>query len=149
MWSVQRARLLVCAAIALWAVTIPVHAEELIGPVRQEPQGGDELGEPPERATRKPSEWHYGGFVDLGYLLNFNFPENHLFRNRTTTPRVNELDLNMAAAYMRKDVSEQSRWGAELLVQGGQDAKDFGFGVNLPRLPGSNALRHLGRANAS
>jgi hypothetical protein len=55
----------------------------------------------------------------------------------------------MAGIYIRKDVSEQSRWGSELLVHGGQDAKDFGFGVNLPRLPGSNALRHFGRANVS
>ena len=102
-----------------------------------------------DKTKPEPSQWHYGGFADIGYSLNFNFPENHVFRNRTTTPRVNELDLNMAAVYVKKDASEQSRWGLELLAQGGQDAKDFGFGVNLPRLPGSNALRHLGRANVS
>jgi hypothetical protein len=33
--------------------------------------------------------WHYGGFIDVGYSLDFNFPENHLFRDRSTTPRVN------------------------------------------------------------
>ena len=52
--------------------------------------------------------WHYGGFVDLGYSLDFNFPENHLFRNRATTPRVNELDLNMAGVYVRKDATTDS-----------------------------------------
>ncbi|HEY7533024.1 MAG TPA: outer membrane beta-barrel protein [Nitrospiraceae bacterium] len=93
--------------------------------------------------------WHYGGFVDLGYSLDFNFPENHLFRNRSTTPRVNELDLNMAGIYVRKDATADSRWGMELLGHGGQDAKDFGFGVNLPRVEGSDALRHFGRANVS
>ena len=58
--------------------------------------------------------WHYGGFVDLGYSLDFNFPENHLFRNRSTTPRVNELDLNMGGVYVRKDATTDSRWGMEL-----------------------------------
>jgi hypothetical protein len=93
--------------------------------------------------------WHYGGFADLGYALDFNFPANHQFRNRGTTPRVNELDLNMAAAYVRKDVSERSRFGMELLVQGGQDAKDFGFGVNAPKVDGSSWMRQFGRANVS
>ena len=116
-------------------------------PAMQAQRRGVEPGQETLKSER--SLWHYGGFADVGYSLNFNFPENHLFRNRSTTPRVNELDLNMAAVYFRKDVSDQSRWGAELLVQGGQDAKDFGFGVNLPKLPGSNALRHLGRANVS
>src|SRR6476620_10037571 len=55
------------------------------------------------------SDWHYGGFVDLGYSLNFNFPENHQFRDRSTTPKVNELDLNMAGVYIRKDATEASR----------------------------------------
>jgi hypothetical protein len=55
----------------------------------------------------------------------------------------------MGAVYIKKDASEQSRWGMELLGQGGQDAKGFGFGVNLPRLAHSDALRHLGRANVS
>jgi hypothetical protein len=96
-----------------------------------------------------PPDWHYGGFVDLGYSLDFNFPANHLWRNRSTTPRVNELDLNMGAAYIRKDATEQSRWGMELLGQGGQDAKDFGFSVNQPKVGSSDQLRHFGRANVS
>ena len=104
--------------------------------------------EGPRVEETKP-EWHYGGFVDLGYLLNFNFPENHLFRNRSTTPRVNELDLNMAGLYVKKDVSEQSVLGMELLVHGGQDAKEFGFAVNAPRFSASDHLRHFGRANVS
>lgn len=93
--------------------------------------------------------WHYGGFVDLGYSLDFNFPENHRFRNRSTTPRVNELDLNMAGLYVKKDVSEQSRLGMELAVHGGQDAKDFGFGVNAPKIQNSDWYRQFGRANVS
>jgi len=71
--------------------------------------------------------WHYGAFFDLGYLRDFNDPSNHLFRNRSTTPRVNELDLNMAGIFFSKDASANSRWGTELLVQAGEDSKIFGF----------------------
>ena len=101
------------------------------------------------RTTGVLPAWHYGGFVDLGYSLDFNFPENHLFRNRSTTPRVNELDLNMAGVYVRKDATADSRWGMELMGHGGQDALNFGFGTNLPHVEGSDALRHFGRANLS
>jgi putative OmpL-like beta-barrel porin-2 len=105
--------------------------------------------DPPPPTVPETSTWHYGGFVDLGYSLNFNFPANHLWRNRTTTPRVNELDLNMAAVYLRKDAIEKSRWGTEWLIHGGQDAKDFGFAANAPKVGASDQLRHFGRANVS
>lgn len=99
--------------------------------------------------SREHPDWHYGGFMDLGYSLDFNFPQNHQFRDRSTTPRVNELDLNMGAVYIRKDISVQSRWGMELMPQGGQDSINFGFGTNLPHLEGSSWLRQFGRANVS
>lgn len=136
-------RIVLCAA---WTMTTSVLAEDSIGPSAQEQlrNGGSSEEDKPLLP-----EWHYGGFVDLGYSLNFNFPQNHLSRNRSTTPRVNELDLNMAGAYVRKDPTTDSRWGMELLGQGGQDAKDFGFGTNLPKVQGSDALRHFGRANVS
>ena len=103
----------------------------------------------PEPATQEKPLWHYGGFIDLGYSLDFNFPDNHLFRNRSTTPRVNELDLNMAGVYVRKDATESSRWGTEWLVQAGEDSKAFGFDANLPKVSGSDVWRHFGRANVS
>lgn len=126
--------------------TIPALAEE---PERLA-QNEDRSQELSAQAQKpQPPQWHYGGFVDLGYSLDFNFPENHRFRNRGTTPRVNELDLNMGGVYLKKAASEQSRWGAELLGQGGQDSKAFGFGTNLPHVDGSDVLRHFGRANLS
>jgi hypothetical protein len=93
--------------------------------------------------------WHYGGFLDLGYLLAFNHPSNHLFRSRGTTFHVDELDLNMAAAYLKKQTSEDSRWGAELTVQAGKDSEVFGFSPTAPYLPGSEGLRRLGPTNVS
>jgi hypothetical protein len=62
-------------------------------------------GERPDQSTR-PAEasrpvWQYGGFVDFGYLRDFNDPSNHLFRGRGTAFHVNVWDLNMAAAYAK------------------------------------------------
>ena len=74
-----------------------------------------------------PSLWHYGAYLDVGYVVNFNFPENHLWRNRATASRHNEFAPNMALAYVRKDVEESSRWGMELGVQGGYDSEHFAF----------------------
>ena len=93
--------------------------------------------------------WQYGAFVDLGYAYDFNHPANHLFRNRGTTPRVDEPELNMGAVYFRKDSSATSRWGAEIEVQTGEDSKTFGFSATAPNLGGSDVLRHFGKADVS
>lgn len=136
------------AMIARWLFSVLLLWPWMTAPVlaQQAPEAppANESG-----ATDLPPGWHYGAFVDLGYSLDFNFPQNHLFRNRSTTPRVNELDLNMGAVYVRKDASEQSRWGMEFMPQGGQDAINFGFGTNLPHIEGSSWLRQFGRANVS
>jgi len=105
-------------------------------------------------ATDQPSPppsplWQYGIFVDVGYLLDFNHPANDLFRNRGTTRRVDVLDVNMAGAYLQKTVSPESRWGAQLTVQAGEDSKIFGFSATAPNLPGADGLRHLGPTNVS
>ncbi len=107
--------------------------------------------ETPPAETTPPAKprWQYGGFIDLGSSLDFNLPSNHLFRNRSTTPRVDELDLNMAGVYVRKDASKQSGWGMELTVHGGKDAEAFGFSATAPNVAGSKWLRHFGRANIS
>lgn len=144
-------RIALLTAFGMLGLHPPASAQDPAVPTAQPRDPGAEAGHAPLTGTSAgPSPaWHYGGFVDLGYSLDFNFPENHLFRGRSTTPRVNELDLNMAAVYIRKDATPQSRWGTELTVHGGQDAKDFGFGVNQPKMQGSDALRHFGRANVS
>jgi hypothetical protein len=102
----------------------------------------------PAGQAPKPA-WQYGGFLDAGYLEDFNDPPNHLFRSRGTTFHVNELDVNMAALYLRKAASENSRWGTELTLQAGKDSQVFGFSATAPNLPGSNWLRHLGPTDVS
>ncbi len=100
-------------------------------------------------ADRLRSEWQYGGFVDMGYLLDFSHPANRVFRSRGTAWHVNDLHLNMTGAYVRKKASEQSRWGAELTLQGGKDSEVFGFSATAPNLGGYRFLRHLGPTNMS
>jgi len=94
-------------------------------------------------------EWHIGAFADAGYLKDFNDPANHLFRTRGTTPRVNEFDLNMAAAWIRKAAIPASPWGLEATVQGGQDSQAFGFSPTAPNVSGADWLRRLGPTDVS
>lgn len=93
--------------------------------------------------------WQYGAFVDVAYANDTNRPSNHLFRNRGTTPRVDELDVNMAAVSLRKIASESSRWGIEATGQTGEDSKVFGFSATAPNIGGADWLLHLGPTNAS
>jgi hypothetical protein len=100
-------------------------------------------------AAATQSLWKYNGFLDAGYLLDFNHPANHLFRDRGTTFRVDALDLNMAGAGLQKDATQDSRWGMEFSVQGGKDSANFGFSATAPNVNGSDALRHFGAAIVS
>jgi hypothetical protein len=106
------------------------------------------LSKEAEKQPSKP-EWHYGGFLDLGYLLDFNYPSNRLFRSRGTAWHVNDLHLNMTGAYVKKKVSELSRWGTELMVQAGKDSEVFGFSATAPNIGGYKWMRHVGLANVS
>ena len=94
-------------------------------------------------------EWQIGGFLDVGYLNSVNSPANHLFRSRGTTPRVDELNVNMGGAYVKKQASGSSRWGLELTAHTGEDAKIFGFSATAPSIDGAEWLRHLGPTNVS
>jgi hypothetical protein len=111
-------------------------------------QGGVQPA-PQAPAAPQPVRWDYGGFVDVGYLRDFNDPSNHLFRSRGTAFHVNEWDLNMAGAYLKKKASEQSRWGTELLVQAGKDEEVFGFSATAPNIGGADVLGHFGLASLS
>lgn len=117
--------------------------------------GDPALAEPPASSgnsassTESPPDWHYGAYLDLSYVTNFNFPENHLWRSRSTASRHNELAPNMGYVYVRKDADEESRWGMELGVQGGYDSKDFAYLQGERKIDGADTWRHLQRANVS
>ncbi|MGH7167698.1 MAG: outer membrane beta-barrel protein [Nitrospiraceae bacterium] len=102
-----------------------------------------------ESRAEHATDWRYGVFVDTAYTVDFNFPENHLWRSRSTTRRVNELDVNMAYGYVKKDAAEASRWGLEFAVQDGYDSQNFAFAQGEPNVGGADTLRRFGRANVS
>ncbi|MBX3236842.1 MAG: porin [Nitrospiraceae bacterium] len=99
--------------------------------------------------TEPASLWHYGAYADVSYVLNFNFPENHLWRSRSTAVRHNELAPNMGLVYVRKDTTTDSRWGMEFGLQGGYDSKNFAFLQGEGKVDGADTWRHLHRANVS
>lgn len=103
--------------------------------------------QPPPAPTK--IVWEFGAFLDAGYLKDFNDPANHLFRSRGTTPRVDELNVNMAGAYFRKKATGSSRWGVELTAHGGEDSRIFGFSATAPNIGGADRLRHFGPTNVS
>lgn len=104
-----------------------------------------------QQGTGQPldPDWKYGGFVDVGYLLDFNHPANDVFRSRGTAWHVDDLHLNMSGAYLKRQASETSRWGVELTAQAGKDAEVFGFSATAPNIDGYKFLRHLGPTNVS
>jgi Putative beta-barrel porin-2, OmpL-like. bbp2 len=118
-----------------------------VGKLPVEGESKPSAQEPPN--TSSDPQWHYGGFFDLGYLLDFNHPANHLFRSRGTAFRVDSVFLNMAAFYVRKKATEQSRWGLEATAQAGKDAEFFGFSATAPNIAGFKFLRQLGPTNVS
>jgi hypothetical protein len=115
------------------------------------------IGEAPDKevpsgeqtASQQDPKWQYGGFIDLAYPLNFNHPQNRLFRSRGTAFRTDSVWLNMAVIYLRKRPSEESRLGVELTAQAGKDAEFFGFSATAPNIAGYRFLRQLGPTNVS
>ncbi len=139
----QRYRLPALISMVLFAANIQARPQH--DSSAQPKSGADQ--EPQKQQSK--TAWSYGGFVDVGYLLDFNHPANDVFRSRGTAWHVDELDLNMAAAYVKKDPSESSRWGTQLTVQGGKDSEVFGFSATAPNIDGFKVLRHLGPTNVS
>ena len=109
-----------------------------------------------EQEVRPEHLWEFGGYLDLGYTLDFNFPDNHQWRSKPTTPQVNELSLNIAHGYLRKPIKEFKRWGFEFGVQTGKNSNGLvgqallqSFTSDIPLVGGADALRHLSHLNAS
>ncbi|HRC45395.1 MAG TPA: outer membrane beta-barrel protein [Nitrospira sp.] len=122
--------------LLLCTLVVPAHA-------------GETSIAPGSIPTTDTELWHYGAYLDVGYVVNPNFPENHLWRNRATAARHNEFTPNMAYTYVRKDAVICSRWGMELGVQGGYDTERFAFLQGEREVGGADTLRHIHRANLS
>ena len=136
--------------LVIFFLASPLYAEEIHpGPSeRSDPLAAVTSANPSQDNFSLPN-WHYGAYLDLSYIVNFNFPENHRSRSRTTAARHNELAPNMALAYVRKDATSESRWGMEFGLQSGYDSKDFAFLQGEQKVDGADTLRHFHRANMS
>jgi len=139
-----RSRVLMYVAFWNWFLFL---ALAIPGPVAA--QTSTEEGSTAASSQNEWANWHYSAYLDMAYLLDFNFPENHRWRSRTTSNHFNEFAPNMGFLNVRKDATTDSRWGIELGVQGGYDSKDFAFLPNEPKVDGSDTLRHVQRANVS
>jgi len=128
----------------------PARTAESTAPL-QEGEDGLAGALPGSKKTRQPDtkNLRYGVYVDLGYLVDSNQPENGLWRSKATTFEVDDPRLNMALAYVYKDATPQSRWGMQFGLQAGVDTDRLI--PDPPPEPVSNAdfYRHLSRANAS
>ena len=138
-----------CWLIVGWTLVAPIRVCEAQDLNRGSAENNKPLSAPSTATESSTNDWHYGAYLDLSYIVNFNFPENHRWRNRATTERNNELTPNMGLVYIRKDATESSRWGTEFGIQGGYDSQNFAFLVNEPEVEGADTLRHLHRANVS
>ena len=142
-------KLTLCAIALTLTLTDPASGVDQ-APLTDVSKAASSAGPSPVGSSEALSSlWRYGAYFDLSYILNFNFPENHLWRNRSTAARHNEFAPNMALLYVRKDVNESSRWGMELGVQGGYDTERFAFLPGEREVSGADTLRHIHRANVS
>jgi hypothetical protein len=135
-----------CASVALWA---SLGMLPLIIPRTAAAQASSSEEKAADRSTHPWADWHVSAYLDVAYIVDFNFPENHRWRSRTTSNRFNEFAPNMGFINLRKDATTDSRWGIELGAQGGYDSKDFAFLQNEPKVSGADTLRHIQRANVS
>ena len=111
------------------------------------------LNGPAEAAeSPAPTPWQVEAFVDTAYPLNFNFPENHVYRATATTPRTNEFTLPAAGLRVSKELSTQSPWWFEFGLHAGSAVSALSSSEStIPdadlRFAGPTAFRHLARAN--
>ena len=138
------AALILCA----WGGGVmPARAEES-QPTSLPPAAVEGLGQDRPAKTL----WHYGAYLDLTYPIDFNYPDNHIWRSKVTTQKVNELSLNVAMAYVRKDVDTSSRWGMEFALQTGRDVEGQVPNASLRNgdaYDGADTFSHFSRANVS
>lgn len=96
--------------------------------------------------------WVVGAFVDAGYVVNSNLPDNHVNRGSGTAPRTGEFTVPYAAAYLRHDSSEIQPWQLEFALQVGPAAAALLVsepepGGDASKFGGIQVWQHIARAN--
>jgi hypothetical protein len=128
------------------------------------PRSDDEVAEPPdpheEHESPPPEEdapeagpWVLGGFIDAAYLASSNLPNNHIYRGMFSSPRTNELTLNLAGVYVERTPGKRDPFHLELALHLGPAADALLSGEPTPggedsQFAGVETWKHLARANA-
>ncbi|MEX1363425.1 MAG: outer membrane beta-barrel protein [Nannocystaceae bacterium] len=100
-----------------------------------------------------PPTWIAGAFVDTSYLLNSNFPGNHLYAGAVTHPRTGEFTLNVVAAQLRHEATEDEPLRFELALHAGAAVDALYAGEPVPggaagNFAGPEVWKHIALANA-
>jgi putative OmpL-like beta-barrel porin-2 len=105
-----------------------------------------------ETPEPEPGNWHYGGYLDVGYTRDANHPENGLWRSKSTTFKADDPKLNMVMGYVRKYATPKSRWGMEIGLQDGIDTEGLVPSAppeaNIP-ITHAERYRHISNTNLS
>lgn len=106
---------------------------------------------PAASADDAVTPWAVGGFVDTQYIINSNFPDNHIMRGTVVTSRTGEFSPNLVVAYIRRDPI-RTPWMFELALQAGPAADALYYTEPIPggdagRYAGVEVFKHIGRAN--
>ncbi len=93
-------------------------------------------------------DWHFSAYVDGGYLRNIDHPDADRWRSKSTSFKLDGIELNMAELSVRKDVNPTaSRWGAEFGIQTGVDTEGLVPNAQGHPMGSADTLRHISRAN--
>ena len=99
------------------------------------------------QADQDKDLWNYHLYLDLSYADDLGGPRSIPWRFKQTTNQLNDFDPNMGMLYVEKIISDESPWGMQFGLQGGNDASaqesDWRNG-NM-----ANVIKHLGHANLS
>lgn len=108
---------------------------------------------PPADDGKGPPTWVAGAFVDTSYLFNSNMPANHLYAGAVTHPRTGEFTLNVVAAYVSHEASEEEPVRFELALHAGAAVDALYAGEPVPggaagNFAGPEVWKHIALANA-
>jgi len=103
-------------------------------------------------ANTSRAETQYELYADVGYLASNRDSEGNEWPGKSTTSELDQLNLHLIMANLRKEADTGSRWGFEIGLQAGEDADNL-----VPSAPPesnrpvkyADELRHLYRANVS
>jgi hypothetical protein len=98
------------------------------------------------------SPWHYQLYVDVGYPRSDNKPANRDWRSKSSTNKLDGVELFLGMGNVRKEATAGSRWGFEFGLQTGLDSRGLLTSSPPPAdepIGNADSWRHLYRANFS